>query len=308
MKQNSYTLAILLFFTILTSCNNINHKREERISKLKMVDIPTIYSSPQEIETYIVNHFWDTMNFSDSAYLEDKAAIRLHYTNYINNLLGSSHKTAQKSFEKFTDSVLSATPPLKEYLLEIIELSLYDPNSKLRNESFYITFLKRVVNNPNFNPYLKERYREQLELALKNRVGNIANDFTFTTISGEKGRLHTLPKKATLIMFYEPDCPACESSLAYLNNSDIMEHASKHYNMIAVYTGDNLKEWAESAVKFKPYWIIAHDSNMIITEKRLYDRRPSPSFYLIDKNRVVLLKDALADEVLYNISSALETK
>lgn len=308
MKQNYIIFFILLFCISLTACKNRNYKEVETTPKLKMVEIPTIYSSQQEIESYVASHFWDTMDFSDSSYLQDKEALDLHYSSYINTLMSFPEQIAKKSIEKFTDSVLNATPPIKEYLLEIIELSLYDPNSRLRNECLYITVLNKIIQNPEFNIYLKERYREQLQIATKNRVGEAANNFEFTTIMGKKGSLYTLPKKPTLIMFYEPDCPACETSLEYLNNSNNIELASKSYNMIAVYTGDNMEKWEESVKDFKPYWTIAHDNNMVITIERLYDRRPSPSFYLLDKNRVVILKDALVNEIDFEISSTLKTK
>ncbi|MFA6770298.1 MAG: DUF5106 domain-containing protein, partial [Bacteroidales bacterium] len=255
---------------------------------------------------YIANHFWDVMDFSDSTYLQDKLAINIHYSSYIGNLLKFPFDVSKNSLEKFTTLVLEATPPLKEYLLEIIENSLYDPNSRLRDDFFYITVLKVIIKNEAFDPLLKERYREQLELALKNNPGDISNDFRFTTIEGKQGSLHTLPREYTLIMFYEPECPACEASLDYFSNNTVIELASKTFNMLAIYTGGNFYEWKKSAENFKPYWTVAHDNEMEITIERLYDRRPSPSFYLLDKNRTVILKDALTQDVVFEIATILK--
>lgn len=305
MKHHNITIVIILSILSLTACKSGAEKQEATAPKLKMVDVPAIYSSQQARELYIANHFWDIMDFSDSAYLQDKLAIDVHYSAYINILQEFPLTTAKQSLEKFTTLALGATPALKDYLLEVIENSLYDPNSRLRNEEFYIIVLNNILENDALDPLLKERYREQLQLALKNRVGDIANDFKFTTIEGKQKSLHTLPKNNTLIMFYEPHCPACEASLEYFSNNTVIELASKSFNMIAIYTGDNLEEWKKSAKNFKPYWTVGQDNDMVITMERLYDRRPSPSFYLLDKNRVVILKDALTQEVVLKISTIL---
>lgn len=306
MKRNNITITIMLSLISIVACKNGADKQEKTTPQLKMIDIPAVYSSQQAKELYIATHFWDVMDFLDSAYLQDKLAINVHYSAYINNLREFPAETAKTSLEKFTQLVLGATPPLKNYLLEIIEQSLYDPNSGLRNESFYIIVLNNIVESEAFDPLLKERYKEQLQMALKNNVGDIANDFKFTTIEGKQTSLHTLPKKYTLIMFYEPDCPACEASLEYFANNTVIELASKSFNMVAIYTGDNLEHWKESAKKFKPYWIVAHDNDMVITMERLYDRRPSPSFYLLDKNKIVILKDALTPNVVFEIANIIK--
>ncbi len=305
MKLSNITFITIISLSSIIACQNGKEKQEITVPKLKMIEIPAIYSTQEARELYVANHFWDEMDFSDSSYLQDKLAIDVHYSSYINNLQNFPTNIANNSLEQFTKEILEATPPLKNYLLEILEMSLYGPNSGLRNESFYIIVLNTIIANHEFDPLLKERYKEQLELALRNNPGEISEEFQFTTIEGKQGSLHTLPRKQTLIMFFEPDCPACEASLEYFSNNKVIELASKSFNMLAVYTGDDLKNWEKSAKNFKPYWIIAHDNEMEITMKRLYDRRPSPSFYILDKQNRVISKDALTEQVIFELSKIL---
>lgn len=306
MKHLKITTLIIIFLFSIVACKYRVQKQEAVAPKLKMIDIPTIYSTQYARQSYIAGHFWDIMDFSDSSYLNDKQAIDVHYSAYINNLRNFPIELSQKSLENFSELVLAANSNLKDYFLDLIEQSLYDPNSALRNETFYIIILKSIIANQSFDPLLKERYKEQLEMALKNNVGDTANNFKFTTIDGKQGSLHGLPKKYTLIMFYEPDCPACEATLEYFANNNVIELAAKSFNMLAVYTGSNLEEWNKTAKKFKPYWIVCHDNEMVITMERLYDRRPSPSFYLLDKQNRVISKDALTQEVVFEIANLLK--
>ncbi len=307
MKNNCYKVIILIFaLTAIFSCKERGDKPQQSSSAvLKMIEVPSVYSTQQARTKFIAEHFWDNTDFSDSTYLTDLNSIRGFYSNYIGHLKLCTPEIAKKSIEKFTNNVLNAVDPLKEFLINMLEESLYYPNSRIRDEDLYICVLNTILSNEAFSPLLKERYREQLEIALKNRPGEPAQDFRFTTIKGGEGSLYGLPKRYTLIMFYEPDCPSCESALLYLSENPVIKEASKSFNLLAVYTGEDESLWRLSSSKFNNYWIVAYNSCFSITIERLYDRRPSPSFYLLDKERRVILKDALPQDVVQTISELL---
>jgi len=304
MKKKFINVIIFIFLlTALFSCKERGHEPQKSSSAvLKMIEVPSVYSTQQARAKFIAEHFWDNTDFSDSAYLNDLNSIRGFYSNYIGHLKLCTPEIAKKSIEKFTDNVLNAVEPLKEFLLNMLEESLYYPNSRIRDEDLYICVLNTILSDETFSPVLKERYREQLEVAIKNRPGELALDFRFTTLKGREGSLYGLPKRYTLIMFYEPNCPACESAIMYLTENPVIRDIYQSINMIAVYTGEDELLWRSSSSKFNNYWIVAYNSCLSITRERLYDRRPSPSFYLLDKERRVILKDALPQEVVHTIS------
>lgn len=72
------------------------------------------------------------------------------------------------------------------YFSGLYEKYLYDPNSPMRDESLYIYVLDAVLEAPFLDEVSKIRPAHLLELALKNRVGEPATDFTYTLVDGKK--------------------------------------------------------------------------------------------------------------------------
>ena len=76
---------------------------------------------------------------------------------------------------------------------ELADKYLYDPNSPMRNEEFYIPVLEALIASPALDETAKIRPQARLELAQKNRLGTKALNFTYTLDSGAKGTLLSVP-------------------------------------------------------------------------------------------------------------------
>ena len=77
------------------------------------------------------------------------------------------------------------------------------------DESLYIYVLDAVLEAPFLDEVSKMHPAHLLELALKNRVGEPATDFTYTLVDGKKGTNRT-KADCLLLFFYNPDCHACK--------------------------------------------------------------------------------------------------
>ena len=53
-------------------------------------------------------------------------------------------------------------------------------------------------------------------------------------------------------------------------------------------------------------WICGFDKTGVLVAKKLYDLRPSPSLYLLDKKKSVILKDARLDEIAGYLAGAIK--
>jgi len=82
-----------------------------------------------------------------------------------------------------------------------------------------------LVKSPLLSEEEVSRYAFQLEMALKNLVGQKANDFHYTLASGQSFSLYDLKSEYTLLIFANPGCPTCESVIAQLNNSKPLNDA-----------------------------------------------------------------------------------
>ena len=285
----------------LISCSNSKVSKEKESTSLPvpvMAEVPSLISNNEAAHSYLAQHFWDNTDMNDTLYLQNPKALSGFFFKYLQHICHGDSSVAANSLKEWTKKVLESPRNMQDFMLDLAENALYDPNSPARNETLYISMLEVLSADTSLIPVIRQRYSEQLHIAKQNRPGYKANDFVMVDINGKKSSLHNFKGKHTLVMFYEPYCPACEASLDVLNNNKTFEKASQALNLLAVYTGDNLQEWRGSKGKFNPAWNVAHDLEMEVTTKRLYDRRPSPSFYLLDKNHVVILKDGTTSQLI----------
>lgn len=295
-------LPILLFslipFFFAISCSNSKEKESTLLPVPVMAEVPLSISDKEAAHSYLAQHFWENTDITDTLFLKNPKALSGFFFKYLQHIWHGDSSVAANSLKEWTKKVLETPRNMQDFMLELAENTLYDPNSPARNETLYISILEVLSADTSLVPVIRQRYSEQLHIAKQNRPGYKANDFEMVNSRGKKSSLYDYKGKHTLVMFYEPYCPACEASLDVLNNNKTFEKASQALNLLAVYTGDNLPEWRESTGKFNPAWNVTHDLEMEVSTKRLYDRRPSPSFYLLDKNHVVILKDGTTSQLI----------
>ena len=68
---------------------------------------------------------------------------------------------------------------------------------------------------------------------------------------------------------------------------------SQKIKILTVYPDDDISLWRERLSELSPNWINAYDKGQVLTYKSLYDLSSIPSFYLLNKDKKVLLKDVL---------------
>ena len=296
---------ILLSVTLFFSCKNSNSELKQSAPEIKMVNVPAVISDPAQINSYVADHFWDGVDFGDSLLLLDKQALNRHYSIYLDHIQQCPRNVAEKSVKKFVSALLKGSSPVREYLVNLTEKVLYDPNSQHRNEDIYIWVLEIFTNDSLFPEYDLERFRNQLVMSLKNRPGEIATDFTFITTKGKESTLHNTKGEFTLLFFYDPDCHSCEYSLEYIKESAVIESFKSRITKLAIYTGNDADKWMGSSKKFSPEWIVGYNNDFSIERGQLYDRRATPYIFLLNKEKRVLVKDATPADIEYYLQNLI---
>ncbi|PXV58865.1 thioredoxin-like protein [Dysgonomonas alginatilytica] len=130
-------------------------------------------------------------------------------------------------------------------------------------------------------------------MMLKNRIGEQATDFSYTLASGKTGTLHQVKSDYSLLLFYNPDCHACEETIAGIKASPILSQLiqSKTLTILSFYPDADIAIWKKHLIDIPKDWINGYDKELAVQNKRLYDLKAIPSLYLLDKNKNVLLKD-----------------
>lgn len=311
MKQKGYLF--MLSLAILTGCNQgkvsqQNAKNGEKPEPVIYTDtfrpatlpeIPSILTDPEQQAEFLADHYWDKSDFTDSCYLTNPDIAEQAWVDYLNVLDYVSPETAQKVIKKvFMQSAFN-----KEVFKSFTDLAnkyLYDPNSPMRNEEYYIPVLEAMIASPILDETEKIRPQDRLNLARKNRPGTKALDFTYTLASGTQGTLHGISADYTILFFNNPGCHACAEAIDGMKKSSVINQllSESRLKILAFYTDTELDEWRKHRPDFPDAWLNGYDKNQMVTDKNLYDLKAIPTFYLMDKEKTVILKDAALQSIV----------
>ena len=279
-------LIIVSLFILTTGC-----KTDETRFVFEHVHIPSVIQDKAEQREYLSHHFWDSMPWNDSTININEKDLRQPYYEYLSVINGLGLSKAQDRLSELAEKTSNSSKDISESFLSLFEESLDHPNSPMRQEKLYISVIEVYIKNLDESNPAKNKLLWDRDLLIKNRIGDLAEDFQIVFYNGPVQSLHSILSDYTLIFFFEPDCSVCKESINYANNSQAINIFKDRYQIIAIYTGQDISSYEKVAHSFPAGWKVGQDLNNTITVKRLYDRRASPSVYILDKDKKVLMKD-----------------
>ena len=257
-------------------------------------------NTPEQRLGYLVQHYWDHFDFCDTTYIHlpditDQAAV-----DYMDLLQRIHQDDALEALKGFVEKV-SANGRMMEYMWNLLSRYWHDPNSPMKNEDLFILLCKSVEQNTRVKEHLREKAIYQRKLAEKNRIGQPAADFIYTLASGKQGRMSDLKAEYTLIFFYDPECETCSEIKQIMRQSPRLKGmvAAGHVKVLTIYPDGDLALWRERLSELDESWVNAYDKDQVLTLEQRYDLSSIPSFYLLDKDKKVLLKDADWRQVMH---------
>lgn len=298
-----YVIALSLLFhscnAAVSSANQDEASQKVDPPAFKMAEIPSVLNTPEERADYLVLNYWSNFNFSDTSYIGNEVVLEQAFADYIDILTYTNMENTEASLKK-TMQKAAVEKKMFTHFMGLFEKYLYEANSPMRNEGYYIPVLEEVVSSSVLDDTEKIRSRNLLQLVLKNRIGESANDFTFTLQSGKQESLYHLKSEYTLLYFYNPGCKSCEEAVAALGSSPIVTSLIGNGKMkiLAVYPDEEIDEWRNYYGQIPASWINCFDQDQYIRDEEVYDLKATPTIYLLDKDKKVLMKDVLVEELL----------
>ena len=269
--------------------------------------LPPSTLNPEEHRAYMVEHYWDKFDFSDTLFIAEvdtshmATAFAIYATGYVPDSLAYSamSRLMQKA---------SASRKMFDYFMTLSEMVLHDPNSPLRDDEKYIPVLEAAVASPLYDEYERMPYEYDLKVAMQNRVGHKANDFVYTLSSEHSARMYNVKAEYLLIFISNPGCPMCRDIREQLMASPLLNELSERgkFKVLVIYPDKDLEAWREHLGDYPLSWINAYDKGGVITEQNLYDLKAIPALYLLNKDKVVMAKDCTDVEYIEHLISEAE--
>ena len=296
-------LCLLAFALIFNSCHGQQTAKTEKEDTtprtFEMVAVPSMITDPGERAKYLVQHYWDKFDFTDTAYIHLPDITEQALTNYIDLMKYVTPEVATSSIKGMMHKA-AADSSFFAHMAGLYEKYLYDPNSPMRDESLYIPVLESVLAAPVLDEVNKIRPAHLLELALKNRVGEPATDFTYTLADGKTGTLYNVKADYLLLFFYNPDCHACKEITEQLSGDPLIGRmmSDKKLKILAVYPDEDLEAWRQHIPDVPATWINSYDNTVSLKNDEIYDLKAIPTLYLLDKTKKVILKDVTFNQLM----------
>ena len=218
------------------------HNEVTRIRKF-IPALPPSTLSPEEHRAYMIDHYWDKFDFSDTLFIAEvdtshmATAFAIYATGYVPDSL--AHSAMSRLMQK-----ASASRKMFDYFMMLSEVVLHDPNSPLRNDEKYIPVLEAAVKYPFYDEYERMPYEFDLKVAMQNRVGHRANDFTYTLASERSARMYSVKADYLLIFISNPGCPMCRDIREQLVASPLLNELSERgkFKVLVIWHILTLKE------------------------------------------------------------------
>lgn len=276
------------------------------VQQFPLPKVPCCLGGMRQRANYLALHYWDGVDMTDVKTLTDREDVMEQGFSEFISILPYANNTKEAFRRLYANA--SACQQAFRFFVHLAKKYLAEAQSPFYDEEMYRVALLGVLHqseNPlcskNIDELLGVAQRKRLEfrtkLLGKNRVGQVANDFTYQTQTAQTAQLFSRQREYTLICFYDPECASSVNVLDQMADSKIIaSHVeSCRLDVLCVNVEGDTPTWRER--QLPEGWIDACDDNYSITANLLYDLSDLPALYLLDDEKVVLLKNATVKQI-----------
>lgn len=268
-------------------------------------DVPDSLTDPNERMDYLLTHYWDRFDFADTTSV-NKGVGEQGFVDYVYVLDMADAPLRQRSCSAFVSKAFRTEWCIRRYD-HLLEHYLLNPDSPMRNDLVYADLLREIASGCRLcDGAMLERSRFRLSQVSKNQVGTVATDFTYRTRQGDEGRMHGVESEWLLLVFHDPDCENCERILPKLMLEPLLR--DDRVCVLAVYGDADYDSWKRKVYAMPANWTDAYSPDGELHSKTLYYLPATPSLYLLDKEKRVVLKDASPQTLLQTLSNLLKNE
>jgi hypothetical protein len=255
--------------------------------ELPLPVVPSSITSSQERAAYILQHFWDSLDFADTVRSLQNDLIEQNFSNFA-ALLPLADADAQSAAVSRLLARAAAEPKALKLMITTARKYLYDPNSPMFSEQSYAVFVESALSRHDVDSAEQQRLSTERRWIAKNRPGTLATDIKYRTADGTVTTLHKTPVHGEmLLILYDPTCDHCQEILkSYADDSEISRGiADGELTVLAINLVPDEKPYNVPAA-----WISGTDLSAV-EDNDLYIIRATPTIFLLDDAHKVLVKD-----------------
>ena len=181
-----------------------------------------------------------------------------------------------------------------------MEKVLGETKSLYRVEDLYILMLKDALAYDKTDKLRKTRYDSELKHLDKNLNGSVLPNFNLLMSNGDTTTLYDIKSPYMLLYFQHPECPTCRQVRGKMKDYPFLNKAIDEGKIVVltVYFEKDKKVF-DNYLKNEanPRWLNSWNYDNQIEKEELFYLVTIPYMFLVDKDKKVIKKDILYNEI-----------
>lgn len=258
-----------------------------------------ILSDRRQFQRYYLEHFFDNFAWNDPR-IFNTVVVEQKLKEYCNMI----YQLDNPEYDSLVVDALNrakANQTSYEYLFDALEHVLGSNISPYKVEHTYIAMLKDALQYPKLDENRNRRYTRELGFINKNLVGDTIPNFNMVLANGDTVSMYDIQSEYTLLYLQHPTCPTCHKVRNMMKDFPKLNKAiaSGKLKVVMVYFEDDPKVWINyiNSAEANPNYVQGWNFDQTIDDNNLFDIRTIPYMFLLDKDKVVIKKDLLYNDI-----------
>ena len=269
------------------------------ITLMQSPKIPTI---PENVENpqlfryeYYKNNFWKGIDISNPGLLRTPL-LDAKIKDYLDNVIIQQSDSVIKEVDILIAQASSSKEAFRYLLITVV--NKYESSPVIDFDKVFVHIIENYYLTGKADDWVNketlDKLRNRVNMIKPNFLGNDAPQLILWDSLGTELNLRSIDADYTVLYFYDPDCGHCKKKTPVLYEA-YPELVEKGVEILAICTATDEQKWKDFIKKNDLGWINLADLESKTYVKYYYDIRSTPTVYILDKDKKILLKkiDAL---------------
>ncbi|MDE5838109.1 MAG: DUF5106 domain-containing protein [Paramuribaculum sp.] len=284
----------IIFVALLTVL--INCTASAKPSPDTYFPYPLVPDSIQNLEgrsNFLITHFWDFCDLKKG--FSSRAKMAGAFSDYLSFMPYANARVVHRSIAKFIKDI-EKQPDDLVFIARTAEKLVHSDTATIFSDELYLPFAQAVVNNKRVKKEDKEYFEPQVRVLNATMLNSRMPDISYTDRNGNSAVFTPDSTQVILLFFTEPANSNALLAKARLNADSKAANYIKEglMKVVAIAKTEPGEEWINFAKTLPEEWVVG--ANPEIDSE--YDIRFIPSFYVVDGNGNILLKNARIEQVI----------
>ena len=256
------------------------------------------YSNRELIKKYYAEHAFDHYPFDDERMVKIPMTVE-RLKEFSQCLYFAPQEDAIKIAEEVLNKARVSSVTYHAFF-DQMEKVLGTLTSPYWTEYIYIPMLRNALSYDKIEQKRVGYYKNQLTLHTKNLPGTKIPNFPILWSDSTKSTLYDIESDYILLYFQNPDCPTCSEVREKLAVNEELNKAieSGKLKVVTIYFERDSTIWYRYLkTKANPKYLHGWDYEGKIDSENLFDLRIIPYMFLLDKDKMIIKKDILYNEI-----------